>query len=75
MSILKQEAVKLIEDIQEDAMIQVIAFLQSFVYKPEPHASLEGFQTLQSFAGRLPEDFDYKTELEKVREEKHDRLN
>lgn len=30
-----------------------------------------GFQGLLSFAGTLPEDFDYKKELEEVREEKY----
>lgn len=37
--------------------------------------SLEGFRVLQSFAGTLPADFDYKKELEKMREEKHARFN
>lgn len=30
-----------------------------------------GFQGLLSFAGTLPEDFDYKKELEEAREEKY----
>lgn len=31
----------------------------------------KGFQGLLSFAGTLPEDFDYKKELEEAREEKY----
>lgn len=31
----------------------------------------KGFQGLLSFAGTLPEDFDYKKELEAAREEKY----
>lgn len=30
--------------------------------------SMEGFNVLQSFAGTLPADFDYKKELEEMRE-------
>lgn len=39
-----------------------------------PESTLEkrqrGFQGLMSFAGTLPEDFDYKKELEEARDEK-----
>lgn len=34
--------------------------------------SMEGLDVLQSFAGTLPLDFDYKKELEEMREEKYD---
>lgn len=37
--------------------------------------SMEGFRVLQSFAGTLPADFDYKKELEEMREEKYARFN
>lgn len=33
-----------------------------------------GFQELMSFAGTLPEDFDYKKELEEARAEKYARF-
>lgn len=33
-----------------------------------------GFQGLMSFAGTLPEGFDYKKELEEAREEKYGRF-
>lgn len=33
-----------------------------------------GFQGLMSFAGTLPEDFDYKRELEEAREKKYTRF-
>lgn len=76
MSTLKQEAVRLIEDIEEDAMAQVIAYLQSIVYeKPQQTKSIDGFRILQSFAGSLPENFDYEQELEDMRRERYDRFN
>ncbi len=34
----------------------------------------QGFQGIMSFAGTLPEDFDYKQELENAREEKYARF-
>ncbi len=34
----------------------------------------KGFQGLLSFAGTLPEDFDYKKELEDARDEKYARF-
>lgn len=37
--------------------------------------SMEGFRVLQSFAGTLPDNFDYKKELEEMREEKYARFN
>ena len=76
MSTLKQEAVKIIEDIQEDAMVQVIAYLQSVAYdKPQQAKRVDGCRILQSFAGSLPEDFDYSQALEDARKEKYDRFN
>lgn len=36
---------------------------------------MEGFKILQSFAGTLPADFDYKKELEEMRTEKYERFN
>lgn len=37
--------------------------------------SMDGFRVLQSFAGTLPADFDYKRELEEMRREKYARFN
>ncbi len=37
--------------------------------------SMEGFRVLQSFAGTLPADFNYKKELEEMWEEKYARFN
>lgn len=76
MSALKQEAVKIIEDMQEDAMVQVIAYLRNILNKEKTSSkSLDGYHTLQSFAGILSADFDYEKELEDARNEKYDRFN
>ena len=72
MSTLKQEAFKIIEGMQEDIMGQVITYLRNFSEeKKQSSKSLEGYQTLQSFAGILPADFDDKKELDSAMEEKY----
>ncbi len=73
MSILKQEAVKIIENMQEDVMMQVVAYLRAI--SNQSSKSLEGYHTLQSFVGILPQNFDYKIELEQAREEKYGRFD
>ena len=73
MSVLKQEAVKIIENMQEDVMMQVVAYLRAV--SNQSSKSLEGYHILQSFAGILPDNFDYKMELEQAREEKYGRFN
>ncbi len=54
------------------------AFENAVIEKYFPESTLEkrqrGFQGLMSFAGTLPEDFDYKKELEEARDEKYARL-
>lgn len=37
--------------------------------------SMEGFRVLQSFAGTLPANFDYRKELAEMREEKYARFD
>lgn len=37
--------------------------------------SMAGFHILQSYAGTLPTDFDYKKELKEMREEKYARFD
>ncbi len=76
MSALKQEAVKIIETIRENAMVQVIAYLQHISSETQqPSVPLHGFSVLQSFAGKLPEDFDYEKELAEARDEKYNHFS
>ena len=75
MSALKQEAIKIIEEIQEDVMSQVVSYLKQMADKKQNSKNLEGLHILQSFAGTLPPDFDYKKELEEAREEKYGRFD
>lgn len=57
---------------------ETVAFENAVIEKYSPESTLEkrqrGFQGLMSFAGTLPEDFDYKKELEEARNEKYARF-
>lgn len=50
------------------------AAIEKFAQKSTIEERQRGFQGLMSFAGTLPEDFDYKKELEEARDEKHARF-
>ena len=72
MSKLKQEATSIIENMPENLIPQAISYLKNI--EPEKtniSRSMEGLQTLLSFAGTLPPNFQYKKELEEAREEKY----
>lgn len=76
MSALKEEAVQMITNIQEEDMIQVVAFLKSFVLHPSGSGKpadkkLEALKNLEQFRGTLPKNFDYKKELEEALDEKY----
>lgn len=55
-------------DAFENAVIEKSAHKSTFEERQR------GFQGLMSFAGTLPEDFDYKKEIEEAREEKYARF-
>ncbi len=50
------------------------AVTEKFPHKSTLEERQRGFQGLMSFAGTLPEDFDYKKELEEARDEKYARF-
>ena len=78
MTKLKQQAVQMIENLQDDVMIQVIAYLKDIEIKSkkdEQKKALDGLETVLKFAGTLPEDFDYKKELPQAREEKYGNIS
>ena len=50
------------------------AVIEKFAHESTLEKRQRGFQGLMSFAGTLPEDFDYKKELEEAREEKYARF-
>lgn len=70
MSIL-EKAITLLEDMPEQTVETVYAFMLSIHPKedinPDNTKSMDGLRLLQSYAGTLPEDFDYKKELEEAK--------
>ena len=79
MSAIKREAVQMIESMGDEDVVQVIAFLKDIrLSKAEDAGSgdaMKGLEVLKSFAGILPESFDYEKELAEAREEKYGRIN
>lgn len=79
MTALKKEAVQMIESMQDDDMMQVIAFLKNINLTKsgdiDRSDAMKGLEVLKSFAGTLPANFDYKKELAEAREEKYGRID
>lgn len=79
MTEIKREAVQMIESMGDDDVVQVIAFLKNIRFSKTGDAgggnAMKGLEVLKSFAGILPENFDYEKELAEAREEKYGRTN
>ncbi len=81
-----EKTILLLREMPEQSLESLYDFIRSiWIYQDgkTEHAensvdiseSMEGFRVLQSFAGTLPADSDYKKELEEMREEKYARFN
>ena len=81
-----EKTILLLREMPEQSLESLYDFIRSiWIYQDgkTEHAensvdiseSMEGFRVLQSFAGTPPADFDYKKELEEMREEKYARFN
>lgn len=74
-----EKAIVLLQELPEQSVDTVYSFIR-FIHSEQANANkncdgMNGLQILQSFAGTLPKDFDYKRELEEAREGKYDRFN
>ncbi len=63
------------EMLQEESVFKRSYSQSNIIPVEQESKALQGLRILQSFAGRLPEDFDYKHELEEMRQEKYDSFN
>lgn len=77
-----EKTITLLREMPEQSLESLYDFIRSIWIQREEDAdpvdiskSVAGYQVLQSFAGTLPADFDYKKELEEMREEKYARFN
>lgn len=77
MTDLKAEAIRLILKMPEVEVDSIIELLRKKATPVDPEEDKRkaqaAFQHLHKFMGRLPADFDYKKELEEVREERRRR--
>lgn len=76
-----EKAIGLLQEMPEnklEAIYTYILFVDSQMNSNETDSvqakRQRGFQGLMSFVGTLPENFDYKQELENAREEKYARF-
>lgn len=81
-----EKTIILLQEMPEQSLESLYDFIQSMWVNRDFNAersektadtskSMAGFQVLQSFAGTLPADFDYKKELEEMRNEKYRRFD
>ncbi len=79
MTALRQEAYQLLNEFDESEMTSVVTLLKNYKHRtktnPSVEEGLEGLQIIESFAGRLPKDFNERVELEKGLDEKYGNLN
>ena len=80
MTPIKEKAIEMIQRMPEDNMIYVMRILQNLETmsadkekeKQKAQAALENILKMER---RLPEDFDYKKELQNARIEKYDNFS
>lgn len=79
MTALRQEAYQLLDEFDESEMTSVVTLLKNYRHSTKQNQNadegLEGLRIIESFAGRLPKDFNEKEELEKGLEEKYGNLS
>ena len=74
------DLLKILPESKLESVYMYMCFVDSLSSNSEKEtgSSMEkrqrGFQGLMSFAGTLPDDFDYKKELEEARNEKYSRF-
>lgn len=75
MTALKQEAYQLLNEFDESEMTTIITLLKNYKLRIKESQNvekgMERLRIIESFAGRLPKDFNEKEELARGLEEKY----
>lgn len=77
MTKIREQTLKMIERLLDDKMVYIFNILQNIEAFSmsekiqDAEISTNAFRTLMKYSGTLPEDFDYKAELEAARTEKY----
>lgn len=81
MTQIKAKTLELLDNLSDDKLIYVFNILQNLEAfsrigeSRETQPPKDAFSTLMKYSRSLPEDFDYKAELEAAREERYDSLS
>lgn len=75
-----EKAINLLHEMPEQELENVYSYMRFVISrldneKDSLEKSMNGLKVLRSFAGVLPENFDYEKELEEAREEKYGHFN
>lgn len=79
MTQLREQAIEMIKEIPEEEIIYVVNILKNVKDLTQqtqrrenvPSEKKNLLKSLEKYRGRLPEDFDYKKELEEARDDKY----
>ncbi len=75
MTTLRQEAYHLLSEFDESEMTGIVTLLKNYKLRTEKNhdieEGLEGLNIINSFAGRLPKDFNEEKELEEGLKDKY----
>lgn len=78
MTMLKEQAVEMLKNLPDEKvvfLIKIMEGLEGLGNKPQHNDKMAALKEIQKYRGRLPEDFDYKKELEESREERYAGIN
>lgn len=81
MTKIREQTLKMIERLPDEKMVYIFNILQNIEALStgeklqNTEVSRDAFETLMKYSGTLPEDFDYKAELEAARTEKYGNTN
>ncbi|MEI0492875.1 hypothetical protein R4J17_10575 [Brachyspira intermedia] len=71
MTELREKTLNLIKELPEDKLLSVIDFINNDSNEKIINDKKQALENLKKYQGRLPENFDYKKELEEYRDEKN----
>lgn len=77
MTKMKEKAVRMIERLSDDKVLHLVKImegLEGLGNDSKFTKKKEALENIQKFRGRLPEDFDYKKELEDSRRERYENI-
>ncbi|MDE7186218.1 MAG: dihydrodipicolinate reductase [Lachnospiraceae bacterium] len=81
MTQIRAKTLELLDSLSDEKLIYVFNILQNLEAfsrseeMQDKHSADDAFSTLMKYSRSLPEDFDYKAELEAAREERYGSFN